>query len=186
MEGQQFVVRPQRANQGLEIAEGEFLTVTMRARIFSAVCTRRPDGRGPVAAMDGSAKNIFETVSEFLVWAETGVQSGSQEALENLKTASEGLLTSLAAVGGKEQRAELNLNILENSRYDMEDRMSTIEDVDLTELVTKLAAAADGVSVRTSVFHHDHAAQYYGLLIILISLSNESPRDASGPGGFRY
>lgn len=89
--------------------------------------------------MDGSAKNIFETVSEFLVWAETGVQSGSQEALENLKTASEGLLTSLAAVGGKEQRAELNLNILENSRYDMEDRMSTIEDVDLTELVTKLA-----------------------------------------------
>ena len=139
MEGQQFVVRPQRANQGLEIAEGEFLTVTNAGKdIFGGLYTP-PDGRGPVAAMDGSAKNIFETVSEFLVWAETGVQSGSQEALENLKTASEGLLTSLAAVGGKEQRAELNLNILENSRYDMEDRMSTIEDVDLTELVTKLA-----------------------------------------------
>lgn len=134
MEGQQFVVRPQRANQGLEIAEGEFLTVTNAGKdIFGGLYTP-PDGRGPVAAMDGSAKNIFETVSEFLVWAETGVQSGSQEALENLKTASEGLLTSLAAVGGKEQRAELNLNILENSRYDMEDRMSTIEDVDLTEL----------------------------------------------------
>lgn len=42
-------------------------------------------------------------------------------------------------MGGKEQRAELNLNILEGSRFDMEDRMSTIEDVDLTELVTKLA-----------------------------------------------
>ena len=106
--------------------------------IFGGLYTP-PDGRGPVAAMDGSAKNIFETVSEFLVWAETGVQAGSQEALANLKTASEGLLTSLAAVGGKEQRAELNLNILEGSRFDMEDRMSTIEDVDLTELVTKLA-----------------------------------------------
>lgn len=137
--GQQFVVRPQRANQGLEIAEGEFLTVTNAGKdIFGGLYTP-PDGRGPVAAMDGSAKNIFETVSEFLVWAETGVQAGSQEALANLKTASEGLLTSLAAVGGKEQRAELNLNILEGSRFDMEDRMSTIEDVDLTELVTKLA-----------------------------------------------
>lgn len=138
-EGQQFVVRPQRANQGLEIAEGEFLTVTNAGKdIFGGLYTP-PDGRGPIAAMDGSAKNIFETVSEFLVWAETGVQSGNQEALANLKTASEGLLTSLAAVGGKEQRAELNLNILEGSRFDMEDRVSTIEDVDLTELVTKLA-----------------------------------------------
>lgn len=137
--GQQFVVRPQRANQGLEIAEGEFLTVTNAGKdIFGGLYTP-PDGRGPIAAMNGSAKNIFETVSEFLVWAETGVQSGSQEALANLKTASEGLLTSLAAVGGKEQRAELNLNILEGSRFDMEDRVSTIEDVDLTELVTKLA-----------------------------------------------
>ena len=117
--GQQFVVRPQRANQGLEIAEGEFLTVTNAGKdIFGGLYTP-PDGRGPIAAMGGSAKNIFETVSEFLVWAETGVQSGSQEALANLKAASEGLLTSLAAVGGKEQRAELNLNILEGSRFDM-------------------------------------------------------------------
>lgn len=138
-EGQQFVVRPQRANQGLEIAEGEFLTVTNAGKdIFGGLYTP-PDGRGPIAAMGGSAKNIFETVSEFLVWAETGVQSGNQEALANLKAASEGLLTSLAAVGGKEQRADLNLNILENSRYDMEDRVSSIEDVDLTELIARLA-----------------------------------------------
>ncbi len=137
--GQQFVVRPQRANQGLEIAEGEFLTVTNAGKdIFGGLYTP-PDGRGPIAAMGGSAKNIFETVSEFLVWAETGVQSGSQEALANLKAASEGLLTSLAAVGGKEQRAELNLNILEGSRFDMEDRVSAIEDVDLTELIARLA-----------------------------------------------
>ena len=106
--------------------------------IFGGLYTP-PDGRGPIAAMGGSAKNIFETVSEFLVWAETGVQSGSQEALANLKAASEGLLTSLAAVGGKEQRAELNLNILEGSRFDMEDRVSAIEDVDLTELIARLA-----------------------------------------------
>ena len=137
--GQQFVVRPQRANQGLEIAEGDFLTVTNAGKdIFGGLYTP-PDGRGPIAAMGGSAKNIFETVSEFLVWAETGVQSGSQEALANLKAASEGLLTSLAAVGGKEQRAELNLNILEGSRFDMEDRVSAIEDVDLTELIARLA-----------------------------------------------
>lgn len=137
--GQQFVVRPQRANQGLEIAEGEFLTVTNAGKdIFGGLYTP-PDGRGPIAAMGGSAKNIFETVSEFLVWAETGVQSGNQEALANLKAASEGLLTSLAAVGGKEQRAELNLNILEGSRFDMEDRVSAIEDVDLTELIARLA-----------------------------------------------
>lgn len=135
--GQQMVVRPRRADQGLEIAQGEFISVTNSGKdIFGGMYT--PPGYTTPVAAEGGDKNIFEVLSNLIAWAETGPSEGCGEALDALTTASEGLLTNVARVGGKENRVSLNVTILESHQDDQTNRMSKIEDVDLTELLTRL------------------------------------------------
>lgn len=136
--GQQFVVRPRRANQGIEIAEGEFLSVTNCGKdIFGGMYT--PAGASSPIPAEGGDKNIFEVLSNLIAWAETGPSDGCGESVAAVKTAIEGLQTSTARVGGKEQRVSLNMTMLETHHDDQVTRMSSIEDADLTELLTRLA-----------------------------------------------
>ncbi|MCH5277643.1 MAG: flagellar biosynthesis protein FlgL [Desulfovibrionaceae bacterium] len=136
--GQQFVIRPRRSDRGVEIAEGEFITVTNCGKdIFGGVYT--PVGSpGPVPA-EGGNRNIFEVLSNLIAWAETGPSDGCGEAVAAVREAIEGLQTSNARVGGKEQRVSLNLTILQSHHDDQTTRMSTIEDADLFELLTRLS-----------------------------------------------
>ena len=78
-------------------------------------------------------------LSNLIAWAETGPSDGCGESVAAVKTAIEGLQTSTARVGGKEQRVSLNVTILETHHDDQVTRMSSIEDADLTELLTRLA-----------------------------------------------
>ena len=136
--GQQFVVRPRRSDQGIEIAEGEFLSVTNCGKdIFGGLYT--PAGASSPIPAEGGDKNIFEVLSNLIAWAETGPSDGCGESVAAVKTAIEGLQTSTARVGGKEQRVSLNVTILETHHDDQVTRMSSIEDADLTELLTRLA-----------------------------------------------
>ncbi len=136
--GQQFVVRPRRANQGIEIAEGEFLSVTNCGKdIFGGMYT--PAGASAPIPAEGGDKNIFEVLSNLIAWAETGPSDGCGESVAAVKTAIEALQTSNARVGGKEQRVSLNVTILESHHDDQVTRMSAIEDANLTELLTRLA-----------------------------------------------
>lgn len=135
-EGQQFVIRPRRADLGMEIAQGEFISVTNSGKDIFGGLYAGPGQDVPVP-VEGGASNIFEVAANLITWAETGIQEGCQEELANLKTASQHLLTRLAEVGGKEQRVSLNVSILEAHRDDQTKRMSSIEDVDLTELLTR-------------------------------------------------
>lgn len=136
--GQQFVIRPRRADQGIEIAEGEFMSVTNCGKdIFGGVYT--PAGSpGPIPA-EGGDRNIFEVLSNLIAWAETGPSDGCGDSVAAVRTAIEGLQTSNARVGGKEQRVSLNLTILQSHHDDQTTRMSTIEDADLFELLTRLS-----------------------------------------------
>lgn len=136
--GQQFVIRPRRSDRGVEISEGEFITVTNCGKdIFGGVYT--PAGSsGPIPA-EGGNRNIFEVVSDLIAWAETGPSDGCGEAVAAVREAIEGLQTSTARVGGKEQRVSLNLTIQQSHHDDQVTRMSSIEDADLFELLTRLS-----------------------------------------------
>ncbi len=137
--GQQFVIRPDRASLGLEIQPGEYMTITNAGKDIFGGLYQGKDDKVPMAVNNGPGKNIFEVVCNLIAATETGNQTGCQQALQDLESSSKHLLTSLAKVGGKENRVSLTLDMLQTSRFDKEDRMSKIEDVDLTELATRLA-----------------------------------------------
>ncbi len=137
--GQQFVIRPDRASLGLEIQPGEYMGITNAGKdIFGGLYQGKNDSI-PMPVDNGPGRNIFEVVCNLIAATETGNQTGCQQALQDLESSSKHILTSLAKVGGKENRVSLTLDMLQASRFDKEDRMSKIEDVDLTELVTRLA-----------------------------------------------
>lgn len=131
--GQQMVVRPNRASDiGFEIAPDQFVTVTNSGKdIFGGV--HKAKGEDHLSAVEGP--NIFETLSNFIVALETNDSSGCGQALEDIKETEKHLLTNLAKVGGKENRVNLNVSLLESNSDDQKSRMSTIEDADLTSLL---------------------------------------------------
>ena len=136
--GQQFVIRPQRAALGLEISQGEFMSTTFCGKdIFGGLFI--PEGQSIAIPAAGGAKNIFETVADFLAWAESGVQDGCQDALENLTVAMEGLLSNIAKLGGKMNRVSLNVDMLQYHTDDNTKRMSGLEDIDFTTLMIDLS-----------------------------------------------
>lgn len=137
-EGQQFVIRPRRSDLGMEIAQGEFIGVTNDGKEIFGGQYAGPGKDVPVADPAGG-KNLFETVSNLIAYAENGIQAGCQEALSDIKEARQGLLANAAKVGGKVNRVSLNVTMLESHRDDQTTRMSSIEDVDLTELFTKMS-----------------------------------------------
>lgn len=137
-EGQQFVIRPRRSDLGMEIASGEFIGVTNDGKDFFGGQYAGP-GKDVAVADPAGGKNLFETVSNLIAWAENGMQEGCQEALTNIKDARAGLLTNMAQVGGKVNRVSLNVTMLESHRDDQTTRISALEDVDLTKLFTKLS-----------------------------------------------
>ena len=98
-----------------------------------------PAGYGTAVAAEGGNKNIFEVISNFIAWAESGIQDGCQEELAAMETAMNGLLTTIAKVGGQMNRVSLNVTMLETTRDDKAMRMSSIEDIDMTTLLIKLS-----------------------------------------------
>jgi len=97
----------------------------------------------PVAAQpvfgDGDARNLFEVVSRLIAFTECNNQNGVQQCLEDLTTAHQTVMTAAAKIGGKENRLAITRQVLEYQKLDKEERLSYVEDVDLTELLTRLA-----------------------------------------------
>lgn len=137
--GDQFVIRPQRANIYFEISPGERLSVNNIGKdVFGGVYYATPDASNATAAMGGSAENMFEVVGKLVGYIETNNQSGIQEALEALGSASEKILTAAANVGARENRLEVAMTTLTSLTDIKEGRLSQLEDVDVTELMTSL------------------------------------------------
>ncbi len=135
--GQQFVIRPDRAEDiGYEIAEDEFLDVTSAGKdIFGGLYQGKNDTYA--SAVDGI--NIFEEIGEFISALETNNMDEVGNSLEAFRDGNSHLLTEWAKIGGKENRVSLNVTILEGRLYDEQNRMSSIEDIDMTQLATDLS-----------------------------------------------
>jgi flagellar hook-associated protein 3 FlgL len=84
------------------------------------------------------SKNLFETMGNLVAFLETNTQSGVQQCLESLKASQQQVLTSVASVGGRENRLSITSNILSNLTLSENERISAEEDIDIGELMTKL------------------------------------------------
>ena len=138
-QNQQFIVKPHRGDVKFEIAQRETITVNSIGKdVFGGVYTS-PGDTTASPAFDGSGKNLFETVGRLIGYMESNNQSGIQRALADLDTASSHIMTQAASVGGRENRLEVAGNVLTTIELDEKARMSNIEDIDVAELMTKLA-----------------------------------------------
>ena len=148
----QLVVRPNRAEEiGFEIASGDFIEVTNDGKdIFGGIY----QAKGSNYATPVEEPNMFETISDLIAYCQTNNLDGCGQAVEDIKKMSEHLLTKLAQVGGKSNRIEANLTVLTTHQLNQEERMSNIEDADLTTLlnnITKQQVTYQGVLQTSSM-----------------------------------
>lgn len=132
----QIVVRPNRAEEiGFAISPEDFIEVTNDGKdIFGGIY----QAKGSDYAKPVEGDNIFETISDLIAYCQTNNQDGCGESVEELRKMSEHLLTKLASVGGKCNRVGANLTVLTTHQLNQEQRMSNIEDVDLTTLLNNI------------------------------------------------
>jgi flagellar hook-associated protein 3 FlgL len=163
--GQQFIIRPHRAmleyeimpgqymsvnNVGKDIFGGLYQTTAMKYPYYYPELSPHPYQLDPdhphdpkIAAQpvfgDGDARNLFEVVSRLIAFTECNNQNGVQQCLEDLTTAHQTVMTAAAKIGGKENRLAITKQVLGYQKLDKEERLSYVEDVDLTELLSRLA-----------------------------------------------
>ncbi|MBU1229163.1 MAG: flagellar hook-associated protein FlgL [Proteobacteria bacterium] len=110
------------------------LTSSNASAVFDATSTNFYASNGGVIT-----KNLFETMGNLVAFLETNTQHGIQQCLESLKASQQQVLTSVASVGGRENRLNITSNILENLKLNENERISAEEDIDIGELMTKLS-----------------------------------------------
>ena len=71
--------------------------------------------------------------------AETNSQSGMQKAVEELKEVMNHVMTKAAVVGGRENRLTATMESIELRLLSEQEGLSKVEDVDVSELMTKMA-----------------------------------------------
>jgi len=109
------------------------LTSSNASAVFTANSTNFITSNGGVIT-----KNLFETMGNLVAFLETNTQTGVQQCLESLKASQQQVLTSVASVGGRENRLNITSNILANLTLNENERLSAEEDIDIGELMTKL------------------------------------------------
>ena len=88
-------------------------------------------------SIEGDA-NLFEVVGNFIGYLEGNNQEGCQKTLAALEKAHETVLAESTRLGGLENRIEMASDVLSFQKLDQQERLSYTEDIDLTELLTKL------------------------------------------------
>ncbi len=82
--------------------------------------------------------NIFETISDLIAYCETNNSDGCGQSVEDLRKMSEHLVTKLANIGGRSNRVEANLTVMQTHQLNQQERMSNIEDIDLPTLLNNI------------------------------------------------
>jgi flagellar hook-associated protein 3 FlgL len=98
------------------------------------------NGSSMLAGSNASpTKNLLEAMGNLIGFLETNNQGGIQNALASLTLAQEHVLNAAASVGGRENRLEVASTILDGLEYNENERISSIEDADMSELLTALS-----------------------------------------------
>ncbi|MBQ4567081.1 MAG: flagellar hook protein [Desulfovibrio sp.] len=129
--GTQVMVHPSRADLEYEILEDTYIDVNNVGKdVFGGIYNNAP-------ALEGSS-NLLEVVGSFIGYLEWNNQEGCQRTLAALTAAEEHILSQAARVGGLENRVSLAQDVLDFQKLDQQERLSYVEDIDLTELLTRL------------------------------------------------
>lgn len=143
--GNQFVVHPHRADITMQIGDNADIAVNMVGKDIFGGYYNYPGDKdandnyiGYPVAVEGQA-NLFEVVGNLVAALEINSQAGCQEAVASLKDVMTHVLTKVAEVGGRENRLITTQAALIMRQYSEEDNLSAIEDIDVTELMTRLS-----------------------------------------------
>jgi flagellar hook-associated protein 3 FlgL len=127
--GDQIAVRPNRAKMNVEISPGQSVQINnIGKELFGGIYQGR--------AVE--EPNAFEALGRLAAAFETNDQDGIQQGLDDLKSVQQHLNTKLAGVGARENRLDIAGNVLSSLELNQTERLSTIEDVDVAELMTEL------------------------------------------------
>ena len=165
--GQQFVIRPRTADINLDISSNSQVTINNVGKEIFGGIYMDPDqilasngavvglssmtgarvfqsnGAGnmfvTIQGQDEFSKNIFEVLGNLVAFAETNNQTGAQQCLANLENAQEYLMNHEANVGGRLNRLTVGTSILDGLQLNEDTLLSSIEDADVSELMTDLA-----------------------------------------------
>ncbi|MFH1914255.1 MAG: flagellar hook-associated protein FlgL [Pseudomonadota bacterium] len=164
--GQQFIVRPRSADISLDITASERVRVNdVGKEIFGgiymdpdavlaaggSIVTLSSENANRVFHSNGAprmaltvqgddefSKNLFEVMGNLVAFTETNNQTGVQQMLDNLNNAQAQILNKVADVGGRQNRLLVSENILTGLKFNEEALLSSIEDADVSELMTDL------------------------------------------------
>lgn len=142
--GNQFIIHPHRADINYQISEDSTIAVNNVGKdIFGGLYNYPGDNYGYPVAVTGQA-NLFEVVGNFLAALETNSQQGCQESAAALDAKSVTGVPSVirarvAEIGGRANRLIDVNGALTLRQFTEEDALSTLEDVDVTTLLTKLS-----------------------------------------------
>jgi len=165
--GQQYVIRPRTADINLDVNASEQIRLNdVGKEIFGgiyqdpdsvlagggSVVTLGSSNAGRVFMSDGAPKmaitiqgddedvyNLFEVMGNLVAFTETNNQTGVQQALAQLTKAQEHIMNRIADVGGRENRLSVAETIVDGLKLNEEALISSIEDADVSELMTDLA-----------------------------------------------
>ncbi|WP_207262446.1 flagellar hook-associated protein FlgL [Desulfovibrio sp. Huiquan2017] len=165
--GQQFVIRPHTAAINLDISASEQVQVNNvgkdifggiymdpRAVLSSngSILTLGSQNAGRVfhasgagnmtltiQGQDEDSMNLFEIMGNLVAFTETNNQTGCQQCLANLGKAQAHVLNAVAEVGGRGNRLTVSQTILDGLKLNENTLLSSIEDADVSELMSELA-----------------------------------------------
>jgi len=107
----------------------------------SAFQIRIGKGETLTVGQDGNAvfDNMFTTLTEFRTALEADDLDGIRMSMDDLDDYFDRLSNTISDVGAKTNRLEIRQNIFEQLKITSTDRLSEIEDADLTEAITDLS-----------------------------------------------
>lgn len=138
--GQQFSIRPRMADIAMEISPDEDVIVNSVGKdVFGGIYLDPANTYDALSSGATQSQNMFDTVGRLVASLETNSQEGCANALEDLRTSTEHILNYTAEVAGRENRLSVASNVLVNMELNETSRLSSVEDVDVAELMTSLA-----------------------------------------------
>jgi flagellar hook-associated protein 3 FlgL len=137
--GTQFLIHPHRADIDFQIGDNDFITVNVVGKgIFGGLYNYSENTSYPYSQVV-PGPNLFETLGKLIAGLETNDQAMIQQSLTNLDEVMSLVRTRAAEVGGRQNRLTVTQAALTMRTFNELDSLSHIEDVDISELMTRMA-----------------------------------------------
>lgn len=138
LKGEQFVVNPVDSAIRIEISEGNKIQVNSTgANFFGGLYTDKMTGAtNPVDGLSDD-ENLFEVVGNLIASLEMDDQEGVKKCLGDLKKANEHITTETGVLGGRQNRVRFAADAHSKSKMSTTARISSIQDVDVSQLSTQ-------------------------------------------------